>query len=76
MTTLEKIVYVADYIEDNRRFPGVVQAREIAKHSLDEAVAYETVHTIAHLVNQAVAIYPQTLETYNAYVKYYPKNKS
>ena len=30
MSDLDKVVYVADYIEPNRDFPGVEQAREIA----------------------------------------------
>jgi predicted HD superfamily hydrolase involved in NAD metabolism len=73
MNTLEKIVYVADYIEHNRTFPGVDQARQVARESLDGAVSYETIETVKHLASKAVPIYPQTLETYNAYVKDYPK---
>lgn len=70
MTTLDKIVYVADYIECNRDFPGVDKARELAEQSLDKAVAYETAHTVEHLAHRAVPIYPQTIETYNAYIGY------
>ena len=40
MSLLDKIIYVADYIEDSRDFPGVDEAREIATSSLDRAVAY------------------------------------
>ncbi|EFQ56354.1 bis(5'-nucleosyl)-tetraphosphatase (symmetrical) YqeK [Streptococcus downei] len=68
MTTLDKIVYVADYIEDNRDFPGVNQARQIAEQSLDKAVAYETAHTLTHLIDRKLPIYPQTIDTYNAFV--------
>ena len=70
MSALDKIVYVADYIEHNRAFPGVDQARDIAQVSLDRAVAYETARTVEHLAHQGLPIYPQTLETYNAFVKY------
>ena len=70
MNLLEKIVYVADYIEHNRAFPGVEQARDIAQVSLDRAVAYETARTVEHLAHQGLPIYPQTLETYNAFVHY------
>ncbi|MBM7635535.1 bis(5'-nucleosyl)-tetraphosphatase (symmetrical) YqeK [Streptococcus saliviloxodontae] len=70
MTTLDKIVYVADYIEHNRDFPLVAKAREIAEQSLDKAVAYETVNTVAFLAQKAQPIYPQTIETYNAFCKY------
>ena len=70
MTDLDKVIYVADYIEHNRAFPGVDQAREIAILSLNKAVAYETARTVEHLARQGLPIYPQTLETYNAYVHY------
>ena len=68
MTKLDKIVYVADYIEHNRNFPLVEEARLVAEDSLDKAVAFETVHTVEHLAHQALPIFPQTLETYNAFV--------
>ena len=63
MTDLDKVIYVADYIEHNRAFPGVDQAREIASLSLNKAVAYETARTVEHLARQGLPIYPQTLET-------------
>ncbi|VUW96172.1 putative nicotinate-nucleotide adenylyltransferase [Streptococcus constellatus] len=74
MSDLDKVVYVADYIEPNRAFPGVEQAREIAHVSLNQAVAYETAHTVEHLAHKGLPIYPQTLATYNAYVHYLEKN--
>lgn len=70
MSDLDKVVYVADYIECGRDFPGVDKARELAKVSLNQAVAYETASTVAYLVKQGLPIYPQTLATYNAYIKY------
>jgi hypothetical protein len=33
-------------------------------------VAYETARTVEHLAHQGFSIYPQTLETYNAFVHY------
>ncbi|MEW4354483.1 bis(5'-nucleosyl)-tetraphosphatase (symmetrical) YqeK [Streptococcus pneumoniae] len=70
MTLLDKVLYVADYIEPNRDFPGVDEARRLAKLSLDKAVAFETAQTVAHLAKKGIPIYPQTIETYNAYVGY------
>ena len=70
MSELEKVVYVADYIEHNRDFPGVDKARELAQRSLNQAVAYETARTVEHLARKGMPIYPQTLETYNAFVGY------
>ena len=70
MSKLDKVVYVADYIEHNRAFPGVDKARELAQRSLNLAVAYETARTVEHLAHKGMPIYPQTLETYNAFVGY------
>ena len=68
MSLLDKIIYVADYIEPGRDFPGVQDARAIAWADLDEAVAFETKHTLAHLLAQEQHIYPKTIETYNYWV--------
>ena len=69
MTLLDKILYVADYVEEGRAFEGVDAARHLAyEQDLDAAVAYETVHTVAFLTRKHVRIYPQTILTYNAYV--------
>lgn len=77
MGLLDKILYVADYIEDSRSFEGVETARALAYEDLDAAVAYETLHTVLFLAQKQVQIYPQTIITYNAYVdKLRTKNKS
>ncbi|MHC5227230.1 bis(5'-nucleosyl)-tetraphosphatase (symmetrical) YqeK [Enterococcus sp. LJL99] len=68
MSLLDKIIYVADYIEPGRDFPGVQEARELAMRDLDVAVAFETQQTLLHLVKQGKQIYPKTIETYNRWV--------
>ena len=70
MSELDKVVYVSDYIEHNRDFPGGDKARELAQKSLNQAVAYETARTVEHLAHKGMPIYPQTLGTYNAFVGY------
>ncbi|CIW40173.1 glycosyl hydrolase family protein [Streptococcus pneumoniae] len=42
--------------------------------SLNKAVAYETARTVEYLAHQGFPIYPQTLETYNAFVHYLKEN--
>lgn len=68
MTMLDQIVYVADYIEPGRDFPGVDQARQLAAESLRTAVEFETKHTLLYLMNNDKTIYPAAILTYNAYV--------
>ena len=38
MTTLEKIIYIADYMEPNRAFDGVEELRRLTEQDLDAAV--------------------------------------
>ena len=38
MTLLEKIIYIADYMEPNRDFPGIDRLREAVWRDLDEGV--------------------------------------
>lgn len=68
MTMLDQIVYVADYIEPGRDFPGVDQARQLAAESLRAAVEFETKHTLLYLMNNNKTIYPAAILTYNTYV--------
>lgn len=65
MTLLEKIVYLADYIEPGRHFPGVEEVREMAKKDLDCAVIKAMQNTIQFLMKKNQPIYPDTFEAYN-----------
>lgn len=67
MTTLDKIVFVADYIEPNRDFPGVEEARKVTFANLDAGVGYELAHTLSFLSENRQIIYPKTLEAYNVW---------
>lgn len=60
MTLLEKIVFLADYIEPNRDFPGVEDLRLLAEKDLDEAVLAAYDSTISHLIDQEAYIYGLT----------------
>ena len=68
MSLLEQIIYVADYIEPGRTFPGVDEARALAISNLVEAVAFETERTLQYLITNKRKIYPKAIDTYNAWV--------
>lgn len=68
MTLLEKIIYVADYIEPGRQFPGVEEVRGIASINLDQALIKSIKNTMVFLLKKDQAIYPDTLQTYNSLV--------
>lgn len=68
MGLIEQIIYIADYIEPNRDFKGITEARTLAKSSLKEAIAFATLKTLKYLLEKNVKIYPRAIETYNAWV--------
>ncbi|KPB05076.1 bis(5'-nucleosyl)-tetraphosphatase (symmetrical) YqeK [Bacillus sp. CHD6a] len=65
MTTLDKVLYVADYIEPGRDFPGVDQVRDSAKSSLDVAVIQAMKNTMTYLITRNQPVYPDTFHAYN-----------
>jgi len=69
MSLLERIIYLADYIEPGRQFPGVDEVREMAKESLDRAVIKAVQNTIQFLMKKNQTVYPETFYTYNDLVR-------
>lgn len=69
MKLLDKIVFLADYIEPGRKFPGVDDVRETANENLNQAVIMALKNTIKFLLDKNQRIYPDTLETYNTLVR-------
>ncbi|MBO9129571.1 bis(5'-nucleosyl)-tetraphosphatase (symmetrical) YqeK [Bacillus sp. 165] len=69
MTMLDKVIYVADYIEPGRKFPGVDEVRELARLDLNKALLQAIKNTIAFLMEKDQAVYPLTFQTYNALIK-------
>ena len=62
MTLLEKIIYIADYVERNRDFPGVEEMRALAYTDLDRAVLMGLESAVAHVKRQGQELAPATLE--------------
>ncbi|MDF7639166.1 bis(5'-nucleosyl)-tetraphosphatase (symmetrical) YqeK [Lactobacillus sp. ESL0791] len=67
MTTLDKIVFMADFIEPGRDFPGVEEARKITFANLDQGVAFQLAHSLEFLVEKRSKIYPRTFAAYNVW---------
>jgi predicted HD superfamily hydrolase involved in NAD metabolism len=62
MTALDKIIYLADFIEPNRAFPGVENLRQIAlEASLDEAIIAAFDQSIAFVVKAEGLLHPATV---------------
>lgn len=62
MTTLEKVLYIADYMEPNRDFDGVERLRHLAYTDLDKAMLLGVEMTIQEMQQRQVPIHTNTLQ--------------
>lgn len=70
MTLLEKIIYIADYIEPGRiAIPILDKVRYVAFSNIEEAVALSAGSTISYLKKMGRDIDPMTIKTYEYYTK-------
>lgn len=70
MTLLEKIIYMADYIEPNRDFEGVEKLRKLAYEDLDKAMALGLEMSLEDIRSYGQEPYYATAEAYEWYAKY------
>ncbi|MBQ9348253.1 MAG: bis(5'-nucleosyl)-tetraphosphatase (symmetrical) YqeK [Oscillibacter sp.] len=66
MTTLEKILYIADYIEPSRSFPGVEELRARTDESLDAGVRLGLEMTVQYVERGGQTVHPSTLAALDA----------
>lgn len=74
MSTLEKIIFVADYIEPNRRqdqIPHLSKIRETAFSDLDRSLLLILSNTIEYLNKKNKVIDTLTMDSYNYYKSLY-----
>ena len=65
MTVLEKCVYLADFCEPGRAFPGLDEVRALAGASLDAAVAAAARISLLDLIGRGRGVVPDALALYN-----------
>lgn len=70
MTTLEKTVYLADFISEDRTYPDVDEVRRLARISLESAIVYTQKYCIQKLLSQNMIIDPSGVECYNDLVRF------
>lgn len=66
MTLLEKVLYLADYIEPTRDFPGVEALRRACYEDLDAGLLLGLEMTIGEMEARNAPIHPKTLEARDA----------
>lgn len=69
MSLLEKIVFLADAIEEKRSYPGVEEIRKKASKNLDLGVLECLNHNIRYLIDMDAFIDPLTLKARNYLIK-------
>ena len=62
MNTLQMIIYIADYMEPNRDFPGVEELRKLAYEDLYKALELGLNMTLQHLARQENEVSPASKE--------------
>ena len=70
MTLLEKIIYMADYMEPNRDFEGVERLRELAYENLDAAMALGLKMSLEDIRSYGQEPYIASIEAYEWYKPY------
>lgn len=67
MSPLAQLIFVADFIEPGRNFPGIQTARRITNKSLTEGILTKASMTIKFLFDKKMRIHTRLLETWNYY---------
>jgi nicotinate-nucleotide adenylyltransferase len=68
MSLLEKVIYIADFISDDRNYDGVERMREKAEISLETAMEEGLQFSIIELSEKLLPIHPDSIDAYNEIV--------
>ncbi|MCC8073835.1 MAG: bis(5'-nucleosyl)-tetraphosphatase (symmetrical) YqeK [Clostridiales bacterium] len=76
MSLMEQIVYLADFISDDRDYDDVDIMRQKVDASREEGMLYATRYTIVSVINKGAILHPDTVDAYNWLIKtYFDKRK-
>lgn len=65
MSSLDKIIYLADYVEKDRSFPGVDAIRKMTESDLDGAMIMALTNSICHVAQTGALIHKRTIDARN-----------
>ncbi len=65
MSDLDRLLYLADFCEPGREFPGVDEVRALARESLEAAVAAAARLSLLDLITLGRGVVPSALALYN-----------
>lgn len=69
MSVLEKIVFLADYVEYGRQFKGVKQARKLAMKDLDQGMLFALKNNIKYLISNNNELALDSIHAYNDFAR-------
>jgi predicted HD superfamily hydrolase involved in NAD metabolism len=72
MSTLEKIIFVADGISDDRKYDYVKRFQKLAKQDLEKTFLEVLKKKVEHIVSQRIYLLQNIIDTWNWYIS---KNK-
>lgn len=73
MTWMDKVIYVADYISEDRHFLGVEEMRKLAFQNLNAAVIMGMDFTINNIISKNGLIHSDTINARNSMIAKYPE---
>jgi predicted HD superfamily hydrolase involved in NAD metabolism len=69
MSMLEKMIYVADHVEEGRSHADAMRARKLAEADLDQAIVSISDSMIKYLQGRCLPVHPKALEVRDYYLK-------
>lgn len=69
MTTMDKIIFIADYVEPGRIFEGIEELRELAFTDLDKTMVISLDNIIRHIITKRLLIHPVAISARNDIIK-------
>lgn len=67
MSVLEKIIYIADYIEPTRDFPGIERLRKLAYEDLNMTMIIGMKMSLDDILSRGIEPHTDTIDAYNWY---------
>ena len=65
MSSLDKVIYLADLIEPSRKFDGIDEIRKVCYEDLDLAMIKALTHTTGYLLSRGAAVDLNTMKARN-----------
>lgn len=65
MTSLEKVIYMADFISADRDYEGAEELRKLAYEDFEEAMKVAVAFTVNELIEKRAQVHPDTVAAWN-----------